>query len=58
MRQAVVTNPPFEQVAQNKNGICAGAVHVVTPGGKSGAISGLQMQVGDEIYTMPVRGCL
>jgi hypothetical protein len=51
--QGVVTNPDFEDIAQQEYGIGHCVLQVVPPGGQGVRLRGLQVQVGEEIDTLP-----
>ena len=53
--QGIVAHPHLEQVAQDEKGVGRGALQVVLPGANGGGLTGLQVQVGNEIDRAPVR---
>ena len=54
IRGGVVTHPDFKQVAQDKNRVRAGFIHVTLPGLKRLQFRRLQVQVGNEINVSPL----
>ncbi|EWS63802.1 hypothetical protein Y695_02960 [Hydrogenophaga sp. T4] len=59
-RQHIVTDPDFKEIAQDEQRIgppCRGLLQIALPQGERGGFRRLQMQVGNEIDRLPVRGC-